>query len=98
MSKLIPLEDAIAKIKDGSIIMVGGFMASGTPPRIIDALVKANVKDLTIICNDTAFPDKGVGRLVANRQVKKVITSHIGTNPATQEQMNNGELEVEFVP
>jgi acetate CoA/acetoacetate CoA-transferase alpha subunit len=98
MSKLIPLEDAVAKIKDGSVIMVGGFMASGTPPRIIDALVKANVKDLTIICNDTAFPDKGVGRLVANRQVKKVITSHIGTNPATQELMNNGELEVEFVP
>jgi acetate CoA/acetoacetate CoA-transferase alpha subunit len=98
MSKLISLEDAVAKIKDGSVIMVGGFMASGTPPRIIDALVNANVKDLTIICNDTAFPDKGVGRLVVNRQVKKVITSHIGTNPATQEQMNNGELEVEFVP
>jgi len=98
MSKLISLEDAVAKIKDGSVIMVGGFMASGTPPRIIDALVNANVKDLTIICNDTAFPDKGVGRLVVNRQVKKVITSHIGTNPATQEQMNNGELVVEFVP
>jgi len=98
MSKLISLEEAVAKIKDGSVIMVGGFMASGTPPRIIDALVQSNVKDLTIICNDTAFPDKGVGRLVVNRQVKKVITSHIGTNPATQEQMNNGELEVEFVP
>jgi len=98
MNKLISLEDAIAKIKDGSVIMVGGFMGSGTPPRIIDAMVKANIQDLTIICNDTAFPDQGIGRLVANHQVKKVITSHIGTNPATQEQLNNGELEVEFVP
>lgn len=98
MNKLITIDDAIAKIKDGSVIMVGGFMASGTPPRIIDALIKANVQDLTIICNDTGFPDQGVGRLVSNHQVKKVITSHIGTNPATQEQLNSGELEVKFVP
>ncbi|MCB9014861.1 MAG: CoA transferase subunit A [Lentimicrobiaceae bacterium] len=98
MNKLIALEEVVAKIKDGSVIMVGGFMASGTPPRLIDALVKSNVKDLTIICNDTAFPDQGVGRLIVNRQVKKVITSHIGTNPATQAQMNEGTLEVEFVP
>jgi acetate CoA/acetoacetate CoA-transferase alpha subunit len=98
MSKLVSLEEAVAKIKDGSVIMVGGFMACGTPPGIIDALVKANVRDLTIICNDTAFPDKGIGKLVVNKQVKKVITSHIGTNPVTQEQMNNGELEVQFVP
>lgn len=98
MSKLISLNEAIAKIKDGSVLMIGGFMACGTPPLIIDALVQANVKNLTIICNDTAFPDKGIGKLVANKQVKKVITSHIGTNPATQEQMNQGELKVEFVP
>lgn len=98
MNKLISLEDAVAKIKDGSVIMVGGFMGSGTPPRIIDAMVKAGIRDLTIICNDTAFPDQGIGRLISNRQVKKVITSHIGTNPATQEQLNKGELQVEFVP
>lgn len=98
MSKLISLNEAIAKIKDGSVLMIGGFMACGTPPLIIDALVQANVQNLTIICNDTAFPDKGIGKLVANKQVKKVITSHIGTNPATQEQMNQGELDVEFVP
>lgn len=98
MSKLISLNEAIAKIKDGSVLMIGGFMACGTPPLIIDALVQVNVQNLTIICNDTAFPDKGIGKLVANKQVKKVITSHIGTNPATQEQMNQGELDVEFVP
>lgn len=98
MNKFVTIEDAIEKIKEGSVIMVGGFMASGSPHRIIDALVKANVKNLTLICNDTAFPDRGVGLLIANHQVKKVITSHIGTNPATQEQMNLGELEVEFVP
>jgi acetate CoA/acetoacetate CoA-transferase alpha subunit len=98
MNKIVTPEEAVARIKDGSVIMVGGFMASGTPPRIIDALVKANIKNLTLICNDTAFPDQGVGRLIVNRQVKKVITSHIGTNPVTQELMNKGELEVEFVP
>lgn len=98
MSKLISMQDAVARIKDGSVVMVGGFMACGTPHRIVEALVNANVRDLTIICNDTAFPDKGIGRLIANRQVKKVITSHIGTNPMTQEQLNNGELEVQFVP
>lgn len=98
MSKLITMQEAVSKLHDGSVVMVGGFMACGTPHGIIEALVLANIKDLTIICNDTAFPDKGIGQLIANRQVKKVITSHIGTNPMTQDQMNNGELEVQFVP
>lgn len=98
MSKLITMQEAVSKLHDGSVVMVGGFMACGTPHGIIEALVLAKIKDLTIICNDTAFPDKGIGQLIANRQVKKVITSHIGTNPMTQDQMNNGELEVQFVP
>ncbi|MBL7904917.1 MAG: CoA transferase subunit A [Bacteroidales bacterium] len=98
MSKLITMQEAVAKLHDGAVVMVGGFMASGTPHGIIEAMVQAGIRDLTLICNDTAFPDKGVGLLIANRQVKKVITSHIGTNPMTQEQMNNKELEVQFVP
>jgi acetate CoA/acetoacetate CoA-transferase alpha subunit len=92
------MQEAVAKLHDGAVVMVGGFMASGTPHGIIEAMVQAGIRDLTLICNDTAFPDKGVGLLIANRQVKKVITSHIGTNPMTQEQMNNKELEVQFVP
>ncbi len=98
MSKLITMQEAVAKLHDGAVVMVGGFMASGTPHGIIEAMVQAGIRDLTLICNDTAFPDKGVGLLIAKRQVKKVITSHIGTNPMTQEQMNNKELEVQFVP
>ena len=78
--------------------MVGGFLANGTPNKIVDALAKSGVKNLTLICNDTAYPDKGVGQLIANKQVKKLFVSHIGTNPHTSEQMNSGELEIEFCP
>lgn len=98
MNKLISVDEAVSKIKDGMVVMIGGFMANGTPKKIVDALVAANVKDLTIICNDTAFPDKGIGLLIVNKQVKKVITSHIGTNPITIDQMNNKDIEVEFNP
>ncbi len=98
MKKLTTVEQAIAQIKDGATIMIGGFLAGGTPKKLIDALVKANVKNLTVIANDTAFPDKGIGLLIVNKQIKKLIASHIGTNPVTSEQMNNKELEIEFVP
>ncbi|MFA6950275.1 MAG: CoA transferase subunit A [Lentimicrobiaceae bacterium] len=98
MKKLITLEEAVLKVRDGSVIMIGGFMAGGSPIKLIDALVEANVQNLTIICNDTGFPDKGIGKLVANKQVKKIISSHIGTNPCTIDQLNSNDLEVEFVP
>ena len=98
MKKRISIEEAVSKVKDGMTIMVGGFLGNGTPNRIIDALAKSGVKELTLICNDTAFPEKGVGQLIVNKQVKKLFTSHIGTNPHTSEQMNSGELTVEFCP
>ena len=98
MSKFISIEEAVSKVKDGMTIMVGGFLANGTPNKIVDALAKSGVKNLTLICHDTAYPDKGVGQLIANKQVKKLFVSHIGTNPHTSEQMNSGELEIEFCP
>lgn len=98
MKNIISAEDAVSMIKDGMTLMIGGFMAGGTPHSIVTALSKTNVKNLTVICNDTAFPDKGIGLLISNKQIKKVITSHIGTNPLTIEQFNNKEIEVEFVP
>lgn len=98
MKKLISVEEAVAKVTDGMTVMIGGFLANGTPNAIVDALAKSGVKNLTLIVNDTAFPDRGCGRLIANKQVKKVIVSHIGTNPCTSEQMNSGELEIEFCP
>ncbi|MGY0373793.1 acetate CoA-transferase subunit alpha [Clostridium sp. JNZ J1-5] len=98
MNKLITLEEAISKVKDGMTVMVGGFLATGSPCSIIDLLAERGVKDLTIICNDTSYVDRGVGKLVVNKQVKKVIASHIGTNAETGRQMNAGEMEVELVP
>ena len=98
MDKKISLQDAVSKVKDGMTIMVGGFLAAGSPIAILDELSKSNVKDLTLICNDTAFADVAHGKLITNKQVKKVIVTHIGTNPNTSAQMNSGELEIEFVP
>jgi len=96
--QIITAQEAASKIKDGMVLMIGGFMAAGTPKKIIDAIVESPVKDLIVVCNDTAFPDKGIGKLIAAKKVKKVIASHIGTNPLTIEQFNNKEIEVEFVP
>lgn len=98
MKKFITLDGFLDLIKDGQTIMVGGFLAVGTPEKLIDAIVKKGVKDLTIICNDTGYPDRGVGKLVVNHQVKKVIASHIGTNPETGRMMHTGEMEVELSP
>lgn len=98
MSKLVSAQEAVSHIKDGMSIMVGGFMAVGTPESLIDAVVQSGAKDLTIICNDAARPDQGVGKLISNGQVKKLIASHIGLNPKAGELMNNGEMEVVLVP
>ena len=98
MDKLISLQDAVNKVKDGMTIMVGGFLTNGGPNAIMDALAVSGVKDLTLICNDAAYPDRGLGQLIANRKVKNVITSYIGSNPVAIDQMNAGELVVEFSP
>ncbi|MBU3186910.1 3-oxoacid CoA-transferase subunit A [Clostridium estertheticum] len=98
MNKIFEMEELKSIFKDGMTIMIGGFLDCGTPDTIIDMLVDLNIKDLTIIANDTGFPDKGIGKLVVNGQVKKVIASHIGTNPETGRRMNTGEMEVELSP
>ncbi|MBN1052464.1 3-oxoacid CoA-transferase subunit A [Clostridium botulinum] len=98
MNKVVKLEDLKSIFKDGMTIMIGGFLDCGSPETIIDMLVNLNVKNLTIIGNDTGYPDKGIGKLVVNGQVKKVIASHIGTNPETGRRMNSGEMEVELSP
>jgi acetate CoA/acetoacetate CoA-transferase alpha subunit len=85
-------------IPDGASLMIGGFMAVGTPERIIDEIVRQKKRDLTVIANDTAMPGKGIGKLVDAKLVRKLVASHIGLNPETQRQMTAGELEVELVP
>lgn len=73
-------------------------MGVGTPENLVSALMESNAKDLTLIVNDTAFPETGVGPLILNKLIKKVIVSHIGTNPETGRQMIANELDVELVP
>jgi len=87
-----------ALLKDGMRVMVGGFLTNGTPEGLIDLVVKSNIKDLTIIRNDGGYPYKGVGKLIANGQARKLIASHIGTNPVAGDLMQSGDLEVELVP
>ncbi|MBT2727260.1 acetate CoA-transferase subunit alpha [Bacillus sp. ISL-75] len=98
MNKIISIEEISSILTDGMTIMAGGFMGVGTPQELVTALLEADVKDLTLIANDTAFIETGVGPLIVNKRVKKVIASHIGTNPETGKQMIAGELEVELVP
>lgn len=98
ISKFIKKDKLKELIKDDMTIMVGSFLNCGSPNRIIDELLDLGVKNLTLICNDTAFPDRGVGRMIVAKQFKKAIVSHVGTNPETGRQMNEGELEVILTP
>ncbi len=98
MKKGISLAAAISEVKDGMSVMIGGFLGTGTPEAFIDELVAQGTKRLTVIGNDTSFPDRGIGKLIVNKQVAKAIVSHIGTNPETGRQMNAGEIEVVLVP
>lgn len=98
MAKSSIAADAVAEIADGASLMIGGFMGGGSPHALIDEIVRQGPRSLTIIANDTARPGVGIGKLVDAGLVKKVITSHIGTNPKTQQLMIDGTLEVELVP
>jgi acetate CoA/acetoacetate CoA-transferase alpha subunit len=98
MSKVISIKEAVSKIKDGDVVMVGGFQVNGSPLKLIDALVEAGTKNLTLICNDTAWEDRGVGKLVVNKQFKKIMATHVGLNKQTGAQMASGETVVQLVP
>lgn len=98
MKKSITVDELKKHFFDGMTIMVGGFLNNASPAHIIDAIIESGVKDITLIANDTSYPDRGCGRLIEKKLVKKLIASHIGTNPLTGQQMNEGTLEVEFSP
>jgi acetate CoA/acetoacetate CoA-transferase alpha subunit len=95
-------DEAVSVIEDGASVMVGGFMACGTPEILIDALVRKGSKDLTIICNDAALPGRGVGKLLSNGQIKTLIASHVGLNPEVAERMkanvDDNKLECRLIP
>lgn len=96
--KVATMEEALAQFFDGMTLMAGGFGGVGNPPTLIQGILDKGIKEITLISNDTAFPHIGVGKLVTERRVKKVIASHIGSNPNAGAQMTAGELEVEFCP
>ena len=98
MRQAISAAEAAALVFDGASVMYGGFMGVGSPERIIDALVARRVRDLTIIGNDTVRPGVGVGKLIDAGCVSRVIASHIGLNPVTQQKMIAGEMQVELIP
>jgi acetate CoA/acetoacetate CoA-transferase alpha subunit len=96
--KTVSVQEAIAMIPDGASLMIGGFMAVGTPERLMDELVRQGKRNLTIIANDTAKPGLGIGKLVDAGLVSRTIASHIGLNPETQRQMIAGKMAVDLVP
>jgi acetate CoA/acetoacetate CoA-transferase alpha subunit len=96
--KTISIESATAMIPDGASLMIGGFMGVGTPERVIDELVRQHKRKLAVIANDTAVPGRGIGKLVTAGLLDKVIASHIGLNPDTQQQMLAGKIAVDLVP
>lgn len=89
---------AAALIPEGASVMIGGFMAVGSPERLIDAIVARGAGGLTVIANDTAMPGKGIGKLITAGLVSRLIVSHIGLNPETQARMIAGEVDCELVP
>ncbi len=96
--KVVPIADAVARIADGMTVMIGGFMGCGNPHHLIDGLIEAGTKDLTLICNDGSTPGFGVAKLIEHQRVTKLVASHVGLNPEVGRQMNAGELEVELIP
>jgi acetate CoA/acetoacetate CoA-transferase alpha subunit len=98
MRKAICPDEAASLVPDGATVMIGGFMAVGSPHRVIAALVARGAKGLTVIGNDTGKPGLGIGQLIDAGCVARAIVSHIGTNPVTQKKMIAGEMVVDLVP
>ncbi|HKC68762.1 MAG TPA: CoA transferase subunit A [Bacteroidia bacterium] len=92
------VDEAIADIKDGMTLMVGGFGLCGIPENCIAALVRKGVKNLTCISNNAGVDDFGLGLLLQTKQIKKMISSYVGENAEFERQMLSGELEVDLVP
>jgi acetate CoA/acetoacetate CoA-transferase alpha subunit len=98
MSKVKTLTEAMEMVNDGQSIMIGGFMFAGTPEILIEGMIKKGIKGITVISNDTCTPDYGIGSLIVNKSISRLISSHIGRNKETGRQMSEGETEVILVP
>jgi len=91
-------KEAVADIQDGATLMVGGFGLCGIPENLILALVEKGVKDLTVISNNCGVDEWGLGLLMQNKQIKKMVGSYVGENKEFERQVLSGELEVELLP
>ncbi|WFU75561.1 3-oxoacid CoA-transferase subunit A [Bradyrhizobium sp. CB2312] len=94
----VSVEEAVAMIPEGATIMVGGFMAVGTPERLVDELVRQHKSRLNLICNDAGIPGEGVGKLIDAGLVSTLTASHIGLNPKAQQQMLAKQISIDLVP
>ena len=98
LSKVVSKEEALSKIHDGQTIMFGDWHGEFAPDEIIDGMIEKGVKDIAAIAVSAGMPDQGVGKLIVEKRIKSLITTHIGLNPVAGEQMLAGELEIEFSP
>jgi 3-oxoacid CoA-transferase subunit A len=99
MSKVVlDADEAISNIKDGDVLMLGGFGLCGIPENCIAAMVKKGIRDLTCISNNAGVDDFGIGLMLKKRQVRKMISSYVGENAEFERQLLSGELEVELIP
>lgn len=98
LKPIISPVEAAQKVCDGDTVMIGGFMAIGSPHKIIDALIEQQTKNLHLIANDTGYSDKGIGKLISAKAIASLKASHIGLNPETGRQMTAGEIEVDLIP
>lgn len=100
MAKIVSIEEAVAQVKDGMTIMVGGFLSAGGPNEVLHAIAESGVKDLTVIANDGGLPSlpHGLHELIHNGQVKHLWATHIGMNKEVGQMMNEGTMKVTLVP
>ncbi len=100
MNKIYPSAEAALNgiVRDGQLLAVGGFGLCGIPEALIDALQASGVKNLTVVSNNAGVDGFGLGKLLATRQIKKMISSYVGENKEFERQYLSGELELEFTP
>ncbi len=97
-NKVVELDQALAAFKDGQTILFADWHGEISAEEIITGLIEKGVKDITAVGVSGGMPDQGLGRMIVNHQIKKLLTTHIGLNPVAKEQYVAGELDVEFIP
>ncbi len=97
-SKVVEMDQLASCFKNGMTLMCGGFGGVGAPPTLVNFILDLGVRDIELISNDVGFPWIGPGKLITEKRIKKLIASHIGSNPEAGKQMHDGELEVVFYP